>query len=179
MRPYIYKITNTRTGRIYVGSQYGQSSNPENLLKKYFTSSKSVIKEMEEYGKDIFTITRIKETKHARKLEARYLKRMYHRLGKDLFMTTFMNRNISPGILLDADSIKKMNDSKKEGWSSGRIKKPRPPDLTGKSKSSHMRQSLSNSLKGHTVSEETRDKIRKSLALTREKKKNAEQAVQI
>ena len=109
MTPYFYKILHKNTGKIYVGSQYGKNSDPKNLWKSYFSSSVYVKKLIEEYGIESFEILTIKERSDAREYEQRYLLKMYYILGKDKFCNIFINKNLSPGILLTEEMIEKAN----------------------------------------------------------------------
>jgi hypothetical protein len=113
MTPYFYKILQKNTGKIYVGSQYGKNSDSKNLWKSYFTSSVYVKKLIEKYGTDSFEILTIKERPDARQYEQRYLLKMYYAFGKDKFCDIFINKNLSPGILLTEDIIKKANIKRK------------------------------------------------------------------
>ena len=113
MIPYFYKIRQKSTGKIYVGSQYGIKSNPENLLIEYFTSSKIVNHIIKTEGKDSFEIISIKIRKDAREYEQKYLLKCYKFLGKDKFLDIFLNRNLSPGILLTPEIIEKANKKRK------------------------------------------------------------------
>jgi hypothetical protein len=109
MTPYFYKILHKNTGKIYVGSQYGKNSDPKNLWKSYFSSSVYVKKLIEQYGTESFEILMIKERPDAREYEQRYLLRMYYALGRDKFCDIFINKNLSPGILLTEEMIEKAN----------------------------------------------------------------------
>ena len=109
MTQYFYKILHKNTGKIYVGSQYGKNSDPKNLWKSYFSSSVYVKKLIEQYGTESFEILMIKERPDAREYEQRYLLRMYYALGRDKFCDIFINKNLSPGILLTEEMIEKAN----------------------------------------------------------------------
>jgi hypothetical protein len=113
MKPYFYKILHKNTGKIYVGSQYGKNSDSKNLLESYFTSSFYVKKLIQEYGTDSFEILTIKERPDARQYEQRYLLKMYYAFGKDKFCDIFINKNLSPGILLTKEIIEKANIKRK------------------------------------------------------------------
>lgn len=113
MKPYFYKIKHKATGKIYVGSQYGMKSNPENLLTKYFTSSKLVKTIILKEGNEAFQIVKIVVREDAREYEQQYLIRVYNFLGRDKFLDIFLNRNLSPGILLTEDIIKRANEKRK------------------------------------------------------------------
>ena len=113
MKPYFYKILHKNTGKIYVGSQYGKNSDSKNLLESYFTSSVYVKRLIKEYGTDSFEILTIKERPDARQYEQRYLLKMYYAFGKDKFCDIFINKNLSPGILLTREIIEKANIKRK------------------------------------------------------------------
>ena len=57
--PYFYIIRNKNTGVKYVGVKWAQNANPNNLWKKYFTSSKVVAQIIEDNGPDIFEIIHV------------------------------------------------------------------------------------------------------------------------
>lgn len=101
MQPYYYRITHINSGKIYIGSQYGKRSKPNNFFKTYFTSSKEVQRIIKQEGKNAFTIIKIVATPNARNYERKILKYWFFKLGKQRFMARFINRNISPGILMD------------------------------------------------------------------------------
>lgn len=104
MQPYFYRIKHISTGRIYVGSQYGKRANPGNFFKTYFTSSRVVHQLIQEEGIESFSIEKIISINSARDYERRVLNFWYRKLGKMQFMEVFINRNISPGIVMDADT---------------------------------------------------------------------------
>ena len=54
--PYTYIITFKETGEFYYGSKYGVDANPEYFWIRYFTSSKTIHKLIELYGKDSFEV---------------------------------------------------------------------------------------------------------------------------
>ena len=110
MTPYFYKIKHIPSGKIYVGSQYGKKSDPSKLWVEYFTSSKHIKQLIESDGKDSFELIDIKTRNDAREYEQKYLLRVYYSLGRDKFLDMFLNRNLSPGILLTKDMIDKANE---------------------------------------------------------------------
>lgn len=163
MTPYFYKLKHIPTGRYYVGSQYGKNSDPSNLMDTYLTSSKYVRNLIEEHGKTSFQVVDVIVRPDAREYERRYLTRVYKFLGKKRFMLIMINRNISPGILLDELSLQKMKETRASRMLNGSIKTPVPPSWKGKKRSATMCERLSASKMGHIVSSQTRDKIRDSL----------------
>ena len=105
MKPYFYKIKEISTGRYYVGCQYGQKSNPDNLFKTYFTSN-SYVKSRPSTD---FIIEKIVVREDARDYEKRYLKKCYTMLGREKFLSLMINRNLAPGILNTKETIEKAN----------------------------------------------------------------------
>lgn len=162
MQPYHYKIKHIHTGKYYIGSQYGKKSNKNNFFVSYFTSSKTVKKIISKEGVAAFQIIYLIEREDAREYESRLLKRLYEKFGKDKFLQIMFNRNISPGILLDQDSINRQKETKRKLLEQGKIKKPIPPNWKGKTRSDKMRKKLSLSKMGHEVSTETRSKLREA-----------------
>lgn len=114
MKPYFYKIQEKSTGLYYVGCQYGKNSHPNNFWKTYFTSCKYVLSK----DKDSFRIIYIKERVDAKSYEQRYLSRVYRRLGREKFCSLFINRNLSPGILLEGTALENLKNSLKKAWES-------------------------------------------------------------
>lgn len=113
MTPYFYKIKHLPSGRYYIGSQYGKTADPEKFWKTYLTSSKEILRLVEETGKDSFETLKLKARPDAREYESKLLKRLYKVLGKDKFLQVMINRNIAPGILLTEEMIKKANEKRK------------------------------------------------------------------
>lgn len=56
MVPYTYYLFHVPTRKKYYGVQYSKKAHPNNLWKTYFSSSKSVKKLIEQYGKDSFKV---------------------------------------------------------------------------------------------------------------------------
>lgn len=54
--PYTYRITHLPSGKHYYGSRYAKNCHPDDLWVKYFTSSKTVKKLIEQDGKDAFFV---------------------------------------------------------------------------------------------------------------------------
>lgn len=113
MNPYYYAIKHKPTGKLYIGSQYGKNSDPNNLLKTYFTSSKLVKKLMEKDGVDSFEIEYIDCRPDAREYEQKTLMELYEKCGREVFLQNYLNRNLSPGILLTEEIIEKANGPEK------------------------------------------------------------------
>lgn len=161
-KPYFYKIRHKRTGKYYVGSQYGKFAKKTNFLTEYFTSSSKIQEIITNEGIDAFDIIRIVERDDARDYESYYLSKCIRLLGKEKFLDLFYNRTTSPGIILDEEIISKQTATKKSLWEQGKITKPTPPNWKGKKRSSQMKKRLSESKMGHEVTEETRKKLREA-----------------
>jgi len=123
MNPYYYLIKHIPSGMYYAGSQYGMKSDPANLLKTYFTSSKYVKQLIEKDGVESFVIEKIDCRPDAREYEQHFLLEMYSKLGKELFTQKYLNRNLSPGILLTDEILQKMNGPEKRKKCSESAKK--------------------------------------------------------
>jgi hypothetical protein len=113
MKPYFYLIKHKTSNMYYAGSQYGKNSNPNDLLKTYLTSSKKVKKIIENDGIDSFEIEYIDIRSDAREYEQKYLMEMYKKYGREKFLSIYLNRNLSPGILLTDEIIQKANEKRK------------------------------------------------------------------
>lgn len=110
---YFYKIQHVPSGLLYVGCRYAANCTPSELLVTYFTSSKKVKAIIENEGVGVLKIVIIKVREDARDYESRYLKRMFRKFGNEKFKEVFLNRNIAPGILNDADSLARAAEKKK------------------------------------------------------------------
>jgi hypothetical protein len=113
MNPYYYLIKHKPSGKYYAGSQYGKNSNPDNLLKTYFTSSKLVKELIEQDGVESFQIEYVDCRPDAREYEQNYLMEVYKKYGREKFLEIYLNRNLSPGILLTEEIIEKANKKRK------------------------------------------------------------------
>jgi hypothetical protein len=113
MTPYYYVIKHKPSGKLYAGSQYGKNSNPENLLKTYFTSSKLVKELIEKDGVESFEIEYIDCRPDAREYEQKFLMEQYKKHGRQKFLDLYLNRNLSPGILLSEEIIEKANKKRR------------------------------------------------------------------
>lgn len=123
MQPYFYKIRHKPSGKYYVGVQYGKNANPNNFWISYFTSSKYIKQMINEDGAESFEIIKIIIRSDARDYEFKYLNRVYRIFGKQKFLEWFINRNLSPGIVLSQEEITKINGPKKRESCSKAAKK--------------------------------------------------------
>jgi len=113
MKPYFYILRHISTGKLYVGSQYGKTSNPANLLETYFTSSKIIKSLIKKDGVAGFEVIELICRDDAREYEQQYLMNEYSRLGKREFMKLYYNQTLSPGILLTEEMIVSANEKRK------------------------------------------------------------------
>jgi hypothetical protein len=170
MTPYFYKIKHKPSGKIYVGSQYGKKSDPSKLWVEYFTSSKHIKQLIESDGKDSFELIDIKTRDDAREYEQKYLLRVYYFLGRDKFLDNFLNRNLSPGILLTKDMIDKANEKRKISNSLSAKKLIKEGRHNFQLKPAHMnanwRKNTSDRMKGNTIGSfrKITDELRKKLS---------------
>lgn len=114
MKPYYYVIKHKPSGKLYAGSQYGKNSDLSNLLKTYFTSSKVVKQLIKKDGIDSFVIEHVDCRPDAREHEQNYLMEMYKKYGREKFLDLYLNRNLSPGIILTQEIIAKANGPEKK-----------------------------------------------------------------
>ena len=113
MNPYYYLIKHKPSGKYYAGSQYGKNSDPKNLLTTYFTSSNLVKQLIEKDGVESFEIEYIDCRPDAREYEQKFLMERYEKHGREKFLQLYLNRNLSPGILLTEEIIEKANKKRK------------------------------------------------------------------
>ena len=163
--PYTYLVKHKPSNCVYYGVRYAKNCHPDDFFIKYFTSSTTIKKLIDQDGIDSFeyeirrTFT---DASKARDWEVKVLRRMnvlYH----DLFLNQAINRGIW-----------KNND-----WWKGKTRSPRTPEHTAKlvatfkargrgigNKSNTGRPSpkevnakISKTLMGRIISEETRRKM--------------------
>lgn len=99
MIPYTYIIGWTSQDKFYYGVQYSSKSNPSNLWKSYFTSSKYVKRFRKEYGDpDVIQIRKtFKTANEARIWESKVLRRMKV-IENDRFLNKTNNIAISSDV---------------------------------------------------------------------------------
>lgn len=75
---YYYRIRDKVNGKFYSGAKWGHDAYPELFWKKggYFTSSKSVLDLIKEYGSDRFEVIKVVPMKDAFSYESRFLKKI-------------------------------------------------------------------------------------------------------
>lgn len=116
MKPYVYKIRNKHNGKLYIGSQYGKNSNPDDFWVKYTTSSKIINENIEDYE-----VVYVKLRDDAQEYEARLLQRSYKFLGRERFLDLMINRNLAPGIVHDELERAKISERLRKRWASGQM----------------------------------------------------------
>jgi hypothetical protein len=103
--PYVYKVTFNDTNQYYIGSQYKRSSDPNDLGKKYFTSSPVVQNLLFEHGKQnvTFEVLSIVDTeKEARSIEAALI---YECIEDSMCMNQKRGFNLTSGKIWITDGI--------------------------------------------------------------------------
>ncbi len=78
--PYTYCITHIPTGKRYYGARYAKGCSPADLWVKYFTSSETVKRLIDSYGKDSFAIEIRKVFKSAKEC-TKWERKVLIRLG--------------------------------------------------------------------------------------------------
>lgn len=139
MAAYFYKIREQATGRLYVGCQYSQAADPANLLVSYKTSCRYI----REQGTEAFEIERVLVRDDAREFERRYLRRVYARLGRDVFAQVYINRNLAPGIVFTPDVRARMSAGLKRAAQRRRKAGTLTPTFLGRRHSQETKEILS------------------------------------
>lgn len=156
MKPYVYILKEKDTNRKYVGVQYNKNSDPKDLFTKYFTSNKLIKNNPNNY-----VIEKISVTRNARELERRYLRYIYYKLGRDLFLQLYINRNLSPGILHDGEECARISKRMKELWKTEKRRNKHKLDIEKRIQSGFYE-----SRKGvDPFSEETKETFRQNMLL--------------
>ena len=146
-KPYTYLIGWSKYNKFYYGSRYAKNSNPNDLWKNYFTSSKEVHKFREKYGEpDIIKIRKIFNCREETiNWEFNVLKKLKVK-SNDKWLNIAIGK---PSFL----GKKHSNETKK------RMSKPKPAGFgenvrklhLGKKRSEQTKQNISNSKKGLTL----------------------------
>ena len=150
-QPYTYLIGWTTHQKYYYGVRYARDCSPEDLWKKYFTSSPSVKAMKLLYGDpDIIQIRKTFNDIHkARLWETKVLRRM--RVVQNM---NFLNKNDAPAPPINN---RIMSDSTKGKISAIHKGKPKSADHKQKIREARSHQIMA---KGRVVSEETKQKLR-------------------
>jgi hypothetical protein len=163
--PYTYLIGWTKLNKWYYGVRYAKNCHPSELWNSYKTSSKHVIDIYNKHGNpDIIEIRKIFDNiEKARLWENKVLKKM-----NVINEQKWLNQTNNISISLECST----KNSKKPKDFGSKISKL----LTGKKKSDETKLKMSNSRKGFKVSEQTKEKIKKTVQnnwnlLTGEEKK--------
>lgn len=177
--PYVYKIKSIYTGKYYIGSQYGKHSNTQNFWKTYFTSSKYVNSNVDE-----FVVVYVKPRNDAREYERKLLSRLYSLYGRDKFCEMMINRNLAPGIIHDEEDKKKISIRLKKRWKDGHMSEPhKKATATRKTRvynkvflSEEMRNSISQRMKSNNpmFDEDVRRKHKESVNTPEFQRKRSE-----
>jgi len=173
MQPYYYRIKHIKTGKIYVGSQYGKNANPSLFFVKYFTSSHKVRQIIMEEGRHAFLVEKVYPCVDARNYEEKVLRYWYRKLGRIQFNEIFINQCVSPGTQLSPEQLSEAavgntNVRGKAWWNNG-SKMKRSIDCPGDGwnkgalkHSEETKKKRSESNKGKVRTEEQRKKYSES-----------------
>lgn len=101
MIPYTYCVFNKVTKQRYYGVRFAKNSNPQELWKTYFTSSKYVHKLIKQYGIDSFDY-RVRKTFINKQSAILWENKVLRRLNV-LNKPTWLNRSTNKAIILSAD----------------------------------------------------------------------------
>lgn len=139
--PYLYVIGWTCHDVWYVGIQYGQKSNPDNLWTTYFTSSNYVKQFVQENGDpDQFQIIKYETAEQVIEAEIDFIK-----ANNVLADPRWLNKNGAGAIFMDSDVRDKISKS-----------------LTGKPRSETTKEKLRNVNLGKQLSNQTKEKLSKA-----------------
>ncbi len=133
--PYVYMIRHRETNELYVGSSWGKKANPCLFGTNYRTSSWRV----KELGWENFDVVEVRSTRNARDYEASLLQKWHRDLGTAVFCELFLNRNTSPGIILDEDTRVKASTKGRMAWEA---KTPTELDSIHARRASSLRETL-------------------------------------
>lgn len=100
--PYTYRITHLPSGKHYYGSRYAKNCHPSDLWVKYFTSSKTVKKLIEQDGKEAFFVE-IRKVFDDKKSRVEWERKVLVRLGVPRNPNWF---NRYSGVSLTPDEMK-------------------------------------------------------------------------
>lgn len=125
MTPFIYKLTHVPTGRLYIGSRFGQGVSPDSFWTTYFTSSKVVAAMIEEDGKECWTWEIFERPGRAAeevfREEHDMIADAISRRGRAAVINRFVHSNGKPFFLTGEHSLatkEKMRAAAKKVWAS-------------------------------------------------------------
>jgi hypothetical protein len=166
MIPFTYLVKHIPTNRYYYGVRYKKGCHPNDLWKKYFTSSRKVKGLIRRYGKKsfIFEIRKtFKTAKQAYNWEHKVLRRM-----KVIHRDDFLN--LTDHLSVDPKHLSKLNRGKGNPMYGRKLSKERKKELSrlniGRRLSEETKEKLrfyagkNHYMYGKKLSEETKEKIR-------------------
>lgn len=152
----LYKITNTINGMYYWGIVYGKNKTVEDRFEEHMIGKGGTILYKEGvliFGRKNFIIETILTgpLDELRLIESEY--------NKNNLWPNGYNGNTSHAIVLTEEQQLRISATKIKKFKNFPESKPIPPNWKGKKRSDSMREKLRTSKIGHTVSDETKEKI--------------------
>lgn len=157
-QPYTYVVTHKATGKRYYGVRYARNCSPSDLWVSYFTSSKTIKNIIAREGIAAFQ-SEVRRTfatiEDARVWEEKVIRRIKAATSPLWFNMSEGNR------LFFSDCLGRTFTKRSKARMSASAKKRCPSTRT---RSETTRSKMSESLAGHAVSDETRQKISQALS---------------
>lgn len=153
----LYKITNIINNMCYYGIVYAKGKTIYDRFNNHMIGKGGSILYKQgvlNYGRDSFTIITLAIGPFD------YIKNIEVILNKGNLWPIGYNGNTAHALILTAEQHIQITNSKQQLWEQYPERKPIPPNWAGKSRSDRMKIRLSNSKKGHIVSNDCRNKLR-------------------
>lgn len=151
----LYKIVNTVNGMVYYGIVYKKDKTVSDRFEEHMTGRGGSLLYQHgvlEYGRDSFVVEELERG------NIDYIRNKEVELNKNNLYPIGYNGNTSHAILTTEDQREQALAKRELLYKDYPERRPTPPNWKGKTRSPQMRSRLSESKKGHAVSEETRKK---------------------
>lgn len=155
----LYKVTNTVNNMCYYGIVYAKGKTIYDRFEEHMTGKGGSFlyrEGVQKFGRDSFSITALAIGHFS------YIKLVESSLNKTNLWPAGYNGNSSHALILTPNQHIQITNTKRQTWQEHSEQKPIPPNWKGKLRSDRMKARLSNSKKGHQVSLECREKLRKA-----------------